>query len=48
MKQTLVVSGVLYPYNLDKTDAQKWEVSTKINVYSYRRTHRCASCSAGV
>jgi len=43
-----VVSGVLYPYNSDKTNAQKLEISTKIDVYSYRRTHRHASCSAGV
>jgi hypothetical protein len=32
-----VVSGILYPYNSDKTDAQKSEISTKIDVYSYRR-----------
>jgi hypothetical protein len=30
-----VVSGVLYPYNSDKTNAQKSEISTKIDVYSY-------------
>jgi hypothetical protein len=32
-----VVSGVLYPYNSDKTNAQKLEIATKIDVYSYRR-----------
>jgi len=30
-------------YNSDKTNAQKVEISTKIDVYSYRRAHRCAS-----
>jgi hypothetical protein len=53
MKQTFsvdqkVVSGILYPYNSDKTKAKKSEISTKIDVYSYRRAHRHASCSAGV
>lgn len=43
-----VVSGTLYPYNSDKTDAQKLELSTKIDVYSYRRAHRGASCGAGL
>jgi len=43
-----VVGGVLYPYNSDKTNAQKSEICTKIDVYSYRRAHRRASCSAGV
>jgi len=43
-----VVSGVMYPYNSDKTNAQKSEISTKIDVCSYRRAHRHASCSAGV
>jgi len=43
-----VVSGILYPYNSDKTNAQKLEISTKLDVYSYRRAHRHASCSAGV
>jgi hypothetical protein len=43
-----VVSGALYPYNSDYTNAQKSEISTKIDVYSYGRAHRCASCSAGV
>jgi hypothetical protein len=35
------VSGVLYPYTSDKTDAQKSEISTEINVCSYRRAHTC-------
>jgi len=26
------VSGILYPYNSDKTNAQKYEVSVKIDV----------------
>jgi len=43
-----VFSGVLYPYNSDKTDAQKSDISTIIDVWSYRRCHRHASCSAGV
>ena len=43
-----VVSGILYPYNSDKSDAQKLEIPTNIDVYSYRMAHRCASCSAGV
>jgi hypothetical protein len=43
-----VVSGVLYPYNLDNTSAKKTEISSKIEVYSYGMTHRHASCSAGV
>jgi hypothetical protein len=42
-----VVSGVMYPYNSDKTNAQKLEISIKIDVYSHRRAHRCASCSVG-
>jgi hypothetical protein len=32
-----VVSGVLYPCNSDKTNAQKSEIFTKIDVYSYSR-----------
>jgi len=32
-----VVSGILYAYYSDKTNAEKSEISTKINVYSYRR-----------
>jgi len=43
-----VVSGILYPYNSDKTNAKKSEISTKIDFYSYRRPQRHASCSAGV
>jgi hypothetical protein len=43
-----VVSGVLYPYNSDKTNTKKSEISKKIDVYSYRRAYGCASCSAGV
>jgi hypothetical protein len=27
------VSGILYPYNSDKSNAQKLEISTKLNVY---------------
>jgi len=27
----------MYPYNSDKTNAQKSEISTQIYVYSYRR-----------
>jgi len=38
----------VYPYNSDKTNAQKSEISTKIDVRSYRSAHRCVSCSAGV
>jgi len=41
-----VVSGVLYPYNSDKTNAEKLEIPTKLDVYSYRRAHRPASLSA--
>jgi hypothetical protein len=29
-----VVTGILYPYNSDKTDAEKLEISTKLDVYS--------------
>jgi len=43
-----VVSGILYPYNSYKSNAQKLEVPTNIDVYSYRMAHRHASCSAGV
>jgi len=43
-----VVSGVLHPYNSYKTNAQILEISTKLDVYSYRRAHRHASYSAGV
>jgi hypothetical protein len=43
-----VVSGILYPYNSEKTNTQKSKISTKIDVYGYRRAHRHASCSAGV
>ena len=43
-----VVSCVLYPYNSDKTNPQKSDIYTKINVFSHRSVHRCASCSAGV
>jgi len=42
------VSGVLYPYNSDKTYAKKSEISTQIDAYSYSMTHRHASCGAGV
>jgi len=30
-------------YSSDKTNAQKVEISTKTDVYSYRRAHRCDS-----
>jgi len=43
-----VVSGIMYPHNSDKSNAQKAEIPTNIDVYSYRRAHRPASCSAGV
>jgi len=43
-----VVSGILYPYNSDKSNAQKSDIPTNIDVYSYGRAHRPASCSAGV
>jgi hypothetical protein len=43
-----VVSGVLYPYNSDKINAHISEIPTNIDVYSYRRAHRPASCSVGV
>jgi hypothetical protein len=42
-----VVSGVLYPYNSEKSNAQKSEIPTNIDVYSYRRAQRPASCSVG-
>jgi hypothetical protein len=29
-----VVNGILYPYNSDKTNAQKSEIPTKIEVYT--------------
>ena len=35
------------PYNSDKSNAQKLEISKIIDVYSYRRAHRPTSCSAG-
>jgi hypothetical protein len=38
-----VVSGVLCPYTSDKTNAQKSDISTNFDVYSYRRAHRCVS-----
>ena len=41
-------AGTLYPYNSEKGNAQKSEISTKLDVYSYRRAHRHSSCSAGV
>ena len=36
------------PIYFSKTNAKKSEISTKTDVYSYRRPHRCASRSAGV
>jgi hypothetical protein len=41
------VSGILYPYNSDKTNAQKSDSSKKVNVYDHRMAHRHASFSAG-
>ena len=38
----------MYPYGSDKTNAKKIRDIQKIYVYSYRRAHRRASCSAGV
>jgi len=43
-----VVSGILYPYNSDKTNAEKSEIPTNIDVYNYRRAHRPPSCNAGI
>jgi hypothetical protein len=42
---TREISGVLYPY---KCNVQISEILTNIDVYSHRRPHRRASCSAGV
>jgi len=36
-----VVNGILYPYNSDKTNAQKLEMPTNIDVYSYRSPQIC-------
>jgi len=44
----MMVNSLLYPYNSDKTNVQKSETSIKIDVYSYRKAHKRASCSAGV
>jgi hypothetical protein len=43
-----VVSGVLYPYNSDKTNTKKSEISRKIDVYSYSMAQKHACCSVGV
>ena len=43
-----VVSDMLYPYNSDKSNAQKSEIPTTFNVYSYRKAHVPAPYSAGV
>jgi len=45
-----VVSGILFPYNSGKSNAEKLEIPINIDVYSYsyRRAHRPASYSAGV
>jgi len=40
------VSVVVYSYNSDKTNGQKSEIATKIDVYSNSRAHRRVSCSA--
>jgi hypothetical protein len=34
-------------YCSDESDAEKLEISTKTDVYSYRRVHICTSYSAG-
>jgi len=34
-----VVSDILHPYNTDKTNAQKSDISSKIEVYSYKGAH---------
>ena len=38
----------MYPHNTNKSNAQKLEIPTNIDVYSYKKTHRRASCNAGV
>jgi hypothetical protein len=43
-----VVSGALYLYNSDKSNAQKSDIPTNIDVCMYRGPHRLASCSAAV
>jgi hypothetical protein len=43
-----VLSDILYPYNSDKTNAQKSEIAIKIYIYSYRRAHRHAYFRDGV
>jgi len=40
-----VISDIPYPYNSDKSNAEKSEIPTKIDIYSYRRPDRYASCS---
>jgi len=42
------VSVACCTHSSDKTNVQKSETSTKIEVYSYRIDHRRVSCSAGV
>jgi len=53
MKQTFYIDQEGYqwhtvPKNNTKLMLKKSEISTKIDVYSYRRAHWHASCSAGV
>jgi hypothetical protein len=53
IKRTLTVDQKCFqwytvPIYFSKTNAQKSEISTKIDVYSYRRPQRFDSCSAGV
>jgi hypothetical protein len=53
IKQTLIVDQKFFEWHtvsiyFSKTNAQKSDISTKINVYSYRRHHRYASCSGEV
>jgi hypothetical protein len=45
---TKLFCSVLYPYNLDKTNFQTLEISTKIILYNYRKAQRCASCCAEI
>jgi hypothetical protein len=33
-----VVSGILYLYTLDKTNAQKSDITTKVDVYNMQHT----------
>ena len=53
MKQKLFLyqkhyQWLLYPYNSDKINAYKSEISTNIDVYSYRQSNRHSSWIAGI